>query len=116
MEPRPRADLPQGTLDLLILRVLAPGPLHGYAVARRIQLLSREVLAVQQGSLYPALHRLENRRLLAADWKRSDTGREAKFYRLTPRGRAHLASERESWEQLVEAVGMILSGAAGERT
>jgi transcriptional regulator len=116
MEPRPRADLPQGTLDLLILRVLAPGPLHGYAVARRIQLLSREVLAVQQGSLYPALHRLENRRLLAADWKRSDTGREAKFYRLTPRGRAHLASERESWEQLVEAVGLILSGAAGERT
>jgi transcriptional regulator len=116
MEPRPKADLPQGTLDLLILRVLAVGPLHGYAIARRIQLLSREVLAVQQGSLYPALHRLENRRLLAADWKRSDTGREAKFYRLTPRGRAHLASETESWEQLVEAVALILKGAAGERT
>jgi transcriptional regulator len=116
MLPRPKADLPQGTLDLLILRVLAVGPLHGYAIARRIQLLSREVLAVQQGSLYPALHRLENRRLLAADWKRSDTGREAKFYRLTPRGRAHLASETESWEQLVEAVALILKGAAGERT
>jgi transcriptional regulator len=116
MEPRPKADLPQGTLDLLILRVLAVGPLHGYAIARRIQLLSREVLTVQQGSLYPALHRLENRRLLAADWKRSDTGREAKFYRLTPRGRAHLASETESWEQLVEAVALILKGAAGERT
>jgi transcriptional regulator len=116
MEPRPKADLPQGTLDLLILRVLAVGPLHGYAIARRIQLLSREVLAVQQGSLYPALHRLENRRLLAADWKRSDTGREAKFYRLTPRGRAHLARETESWEQLVEAVALILKGAAGERT
>jgi len=114
MEPRPKADLPQGTLDLLILRVLAPGPLHGYAIARRIQLRSREVLAVQQGSLYPALHRLENRRLLAADWKRSDTGREAKFYRLTARGRAHLASETASWEQLVEAVGLILRGAAGE--
>jgi transcriptional regulator len=116
MEPRPKADLPQGTLDLLILRVLALGPLHGYAIARRIQLLSRDVLAVQQGSLYPALHRLENRRLLAADWKRSDTGREAKFYRLTPRGRAHLESETESWEQLVEAVGLILRGSAGERT
>ena len=112
----PKADLPQGTLDLLILRVLAPGPLHGYAIARRIQLLSREVLAVQQGSLYPALHRLENRELLAADWKRSDTGREAKFYRLTPRGRAHLARETASWEQLVEAVSLILRGAAGERT
>jgi transcriptional regulator len=116
MEPRPKADLPQGTLDLLILRVLAVEALHGYAIARRIQLLSREVLAVQQGSLYPALHRLENRRLLAADWKRSDTGREAKFYRLTPRGRAHLARETESWEQLVEAVALILKGAAGERT
>jgi transcriptional regulator len=116
MEPRPKADLPQGTLDLLILRVLAPGPLHGYAIARRIQLLSREVVTVQQGSLYPALHRLENRRLLGADWKRSDTGREAKFYRLTPRGRAHLESETESWEQLVEAVALILKGAAGERT
>ena len=116
MEPRPKADLPQGTLDLLILRVLAPGPLHGYAIARRIQLVSREVLSVQQGSLYPALHRLENRRLLAADWKRSDTGREAKFYRLTPRGRARLATETESWEQLVEAVGLILRGAAGEET
>jgi transcriptional regulator len=116
MEPRPKADLPQGTLDLLILRVLVVEALHGYAIARRIQLLSREVLAVQQGSLYPALHRLENRRLLAADWKRSDTGREAKFYRLTPRGRAHLARETESWEQLVEAVALILKGAAGERT
>jgi PadR family transcriptional regulator PadR len=116
MVERPKADLPQGTLDLLILRVLAPGPLHGYAIARRIQQVSREVLEVQQGSLYPALHRLENRRFLAADWKRSDTGREAKFYRLTPRGRTHLASETESWEQLVEAVGLILTGAPGEET
>jgi transcriptional regulator len=114
MERRAKSELPQGTLDLLILRVLARGPLHGYAIARRIQLRSREVLAVQQGSLYPALHRLENRRLLAADWKRSDTGREAKFYRLTPRGRAHLANETASWEQLVEAVGLILRGAPGE--
>jgi transcriptional regulator len=116
MVERPKADLPQGTLDLLILRVLAPGALHGYAIARRIQLLSREVLEVQQGSLYPALHRLENRRLLAADWKRSDTGREAKFYRLTPRGRAHLASETASWEQLVEVIGLVLKGGPGEGT
>ena len=110
-----RADLPQGTLDLLVLRVLEPGPLHGYAIARRILQVSREVLAVQQGSLYPALHRLENRRLLAADWKLSDTGREAKFYRLTPKGRAELTRETENWRQLVEAVGLVLAGAEGER-
>ena len=116
MTPRPKADLPQGTLDLLILRVLAPGALHGYAIARRIQQMSREVLEVQQGSLYHALHRLENQHFLSADWKLSDTGREAKSYRLTPRGRAHLSSETASWRQLVEAVGLILRGAEGERS
>jgi PadR family transcriptional regulator PadR len=110
-----RTELPQGTLDLLILRVVALGPLHGYAIARRIRQMSREVVDVQQGSLYPALHRLENRALLAADWKLSDTGREAKFYRLTARGRAHLESETASWRQLVEAVGLILRGKEGER-
>ena len=115
MAPPPKADLPQGTLDLLVLRVLASGPLHGYAIARRIQQMSRDVLAVQQGSLYPALHRLENQRFLAADWGLSDTGREAKFYRLTPRGRAHLSSETASWRQLVEAVALILRGAEGGR-
>ena len=108
-----RADLPQGTLDLLILRILALGPCHGYAIATRILQISREALQVQQGSLYPALHRLEARGLLAADWKLSDTGREAKFYRLTRRGRAHLESETASWRQLVRAVGLIL--AAPER-
>lgn len=79
----PKSDLPQGTLDLLILKVVALGPLHGYAIAQRLQQISRDVVQVQQGTLYPALHRLENRGYLAADWKQSDTGREAKFYRLT---------------------------------
>ena len=110
-----QADLPQGTLDLLILRVLALGPMHGYAIARRIQQTSREVLAVQQGSLYPALHRLENKGALSADWKLTDTGREAKFYRLTARGRTRLESETANWRQLVEAVGLILGDPEGER-
>ena len=103
------ADLPQGTLDLLILKVVALGPLHGYGVAQRLQQISRDVVQVQQGSLYPALHRLENRGLLASDWKLTDTGREAKFYRLTARGRRHLEDEEESWRRLTEAVGLILA-------
>ena len=107
--PESRTDLPQGTLDLLILKVLALGPLHGYAIAQRLQQISRHVVQVQQGSLYPALHRLENRGLLASDWKVSDTGREAKFYRLTTRGRTHLGAEQESWRRLTEAVSLILS-------
>ena len=81
-----RSDIPQGTLDLLVLKVVELGPLHGYGIAQRLQQLSRDVVQVQQGSLYPALHRLENRGLLASEWKPSDTGREAKFYRLTRRG------------------------------
>ena len=81
-----KSDLPQGTLDLLILQVVAAGAIHGYAIAQRLQLISRDVVQVPQGSLYPALHRLENRGLLTADWKTSDTGRESKFYRLTPKG------------------------------
>ena len=107
-----RFDLPQGTLDLLILKVVALGPLHGYAIAQRMQSMSRNVVQVQQGSLYPALHRLENRGLLAADWKLSDTGREAKFYRLTAKGRAQLGAEEASWRRLSQAIGAIL--AAGE--
>jgi PadR family transcriptional regulator PadR len=103
-----RSDLPQGTLDLLILKVIDLGPLHGYAVAQRLQQISRSVVQVQQGSLYPALHRLENRGLLAAEWKLSDTGREAKFYRLTASGRAALKSETASWQRLAEAIGLIL--------
>jgi transcriptional regulator len=109
-----KSDLPQGTLDLLILKVVALGPLHGYAIAQRLQQMSREVVQVQQGTLYPALHRLENRGYLAADWKVSDTGREAKFYRLTAQGRAHMAREAESWRRLTQAIGFILKTAEGE--
>jgi transcriptional regulator len=103
-----KSDLPQGTLDLLILKVVALGPVHGYAIAQRLQQVSREVVQVPQGSLYPALHRLENRGLLGADWKETESGREAKFYRLTRKGRAQLQKEAASWERLTTAVGLIL--------
>jgi PadR family transcriptional regulator, regulatory protein PadR len=102
-----KSDLPQGTLDLLILKVAALGPVHGYAIAQRLRLVSRDVVQVPQGSLYPALHRLENRGLLAADWKQTETGREAKFYRLTRKGRTRLEAESASWLRLTEAVGLI---------
>lgn len=108
-----KSDLPQGTLDMLILRIVALGPIHGYAIAQRIQQVSRDVVQIQQGSLYPALHRLEDRDLLTAEWKPSDTGRDAKFYRLTPAGRAQLQKETANWARLTEAVGLILSDAAG---
>jgi PadR family transcriptional regulator, regulatory protein PadR len=104
----PKSDLPQGTLDLLILKIVALGPVHGYAIAQRLQQVSRDVVQVPQGSLYPALHRLENRGLLMADWKETETGRDAKFYRLTSRGRAQLDSGSESWARLTEAVALIL--------
>lgn len=103
-----KSDLPQGTLDLLILRVAALGPIHGYAIAQRLQQVSRNVVQVPQGSLYPALHRLENRGLLVADWNETETGREAKFYRLTRKGRAQLEAETASWLRLAEAVSLIL--------
>ena len=109
----PKSDLPQGTLDLLILKVIALGPVHGYAIAQRLQQVSRDVVQVPQGSLYPALHRLENRSLLTADWKETETGREAKFYRLTRKGRAQLESEASSWHRLAEAVGLILELSEG---
>ncbi|HEY1805564.1 MAG TPA: PadR family transcriptional regulator [Terracidiphilus sp.] len=105
-----RFDLPQGTLDLLIMRVVALGPIHGYAIAQRIQQMSRDALQVQQGSLYPALHRLEYKRFLASRWKPSETGREAKFYELTATGRAHLKAETESWSRLIDVVSLILKG------
>src|ERR1700689_1274151 len=103
-----KSDLPQGTLDLLILKIAALGPIHGYAIAQRLQQVSRDVVQVLQGSLYPALHRLENRGLLAADWKETETGREAKFYRLTRKGRAQLEAETANWRRLAEAVGLVL--------
>src|SRR6266403_2027416 len=109
----PKSDLPQGTLDLLMLKVIALGPVHGYAIAQRLEQVSRGVVQVPEGSLYPALHRLENRGLLTADWKETDTGREAKFYRLTRKGRAHLDAQTAGWNRLAEAVGLILSMAEG---
>lgn len=109
-----RVELPQGTLDLLILRVVALGPVHGYAIAQRIQMISQEALQIQQGSLYPALHRLENKKFLAAEWGPTDTGREAKFYKLTAKGRTQLKMETESWTRLTEIVAMILKHPVGD--
>jgi transcriptional regulator len=104
-----KSELPQGTLDLLILKVVANGPVHGYAIAQRLEQVSLGVVRVPQGSLYPALHRLENRGILAADWKDTETGREAKFYELTRKGRKQLETEAADWQRLIEAIGLILS-------
>jgi PadR family transcriptional regulator PadR len=114
MRNEAKFDLPQGTLDLLILRVVASGSIHGYAIAQRIQQMSKDALQVQQGSLYPALHRLEYKKFLAADWKPSETGREAKFYRLTSKGKLQLENETASWARLTEVVGLILQGPQGQ--
>jgi PadR family transcriptional regulator PadR len=111
----PKSDVPQGTLDVLILNVVALGPLHGYAIAQRLRQVSRDVIDVTQGTLYPALHRLENRGFLAAEWKLSDTGRDAKFYKLTPKGRVHMASEADNWRRLAQAVSAILKTSEGTR-
>src|SRR5246127_5855854 len=108
-----KSDLPQGTLDLLILKVVALGPVHGYAIAQRLQQVSRDVVQVPQGSLYPALHRLENRGVLASEWNETETGRDAKFYRLTRKGRAQLETETASSTRLSEAVGLILKMSEG---
>jgi len=106
--PPSKSDLLQGTLDLLILQVLSLGPLHGYAIAQRLQQMSKDVLQVQQGSLYPALHRLEARGWLKAAWKASEPGRDAKFYNLTRTGRRQLESERANWNRLAAAIGLVL--------
>lgn len=103
-----KSDLLQGTLDLLILKVVELGPIHGYAIAQRIRQISRDVLQIQQGSLYPALHRLENRKWLRAEWRETESGREAKFYSLTETGRKQLKLEQEDWVQLTAAIGLIL--------
>jgi PadR family transcriptional regulator, regulatory protein PadR len=108
-----KSELPQGTLDLLILKIIALGPVHGYAITQRLEQVSRGAVQVPEGSLYPALHRLENRGFLAADWKETNTGREAKFYRLTRKGRKQLEAETASWERLIEAVALILRTANG---
>ena len=103
-----KSDLLQGTLDVLILKIVALGPLHGYGIAQRIRQISRAVLQVQQGSLYPALHRLEKRGWLRSEWGEAETGREAKFYSLTRVGRKQLEAESANWDRLSEAVTMIL--------
>ena len=104
----PKSDLLQGTLDVLILKIVALQPLHGYGIAQRIRQISKDVLQVQQGSLYPALHRLEKRGWLKAEWGEAETGREAKFYTLTKAGRSQLDAEMANWGRLSEAVSMIL--------
>jgi transcriptional regulator len=103
-----KSDLLQGTLDLLILKTLDGQPLHGYAIAQRIQQSSRALLQVPQGSLYPALHRLENRGWLAASWEQSETGRDTKVYRLTRKGRKELVREIADWRRLADAIGFVL--------
>ena len=103
-----KSDLLQGTLDMLILKTVALGPVHGYGISLRIRQVSNEVLQVQQGSLYPALHRLEKRGWLLAEWGASENGREARFYRLSAKGRRQLAEEERSWYRLAEAVGLVL--------
>lgn len=108
--PKP-ADLLQGTLDLLILKTLARGPLHGWAIVKRIQLLSNDELSVGQGSLYPALHRLETQGWIVAEWKESDLGRSAKVYTLTRDGRQQLDRELATWKRLSSAVGLLLKRA-----
>lgn len=102
------SDLVQGTLDLLILKTLATEPRHGWAIAKRIQQISSDVLQVTQGSLYPALHRLEQQGWLKATWEQTDTGREAKVYSLTAAGRKQLAKELESWDRLSSAIRIVL--------
>ena len=102
-----RFPIPQGTLDMLILQTLSLGPAHGYAIAQRIQQVSREAVQVNQGSLYPALHRLEQKGWLKAAWRPSETGREAKFYAITRAGQKQLAAEKETWDRLAAAVQLI---------
>jgi len=105
--PKP-SDLLQGTLDLLILKAISREPAHGWGIAKRIQLLSDEVLSVQQGSLYPALHRLEQQGWVTAEWKDTELGRQAKFYALTREGRKQLERELETWGRLSSAVQLVL--------
>lgn len=114
MTPLEKTDLLQGTLDMLILKVVALDPIHGYGISQRIRQISKEVLYVQQGSLYPALHRLEKRGWLSADWGESENGRQAKFYRLSAKGRRQLAAEEATWTRLSDAVKLILGTAQQE--
>jgi PadR family transcriptional regulator, regulatory protein PadR len=112
--PSSRFPIPQGTLDMLILQVLSLEPAHGYGIALRLEQISKSVVQVNQGSLYPALHRLEQKGWLKADWKRSETGREAKFYALTRSGHKQLRSEKDSWARLTGAVQLIFDEGAAQ--
>jgi PadR family transcriptional regulator PadR len=109
--PTEKSDLLQGTLDMLILKIVALGPVHGYGISLRIRQISKEVLQVQQGSLYPALHRLEKRGWLEAEWGESDKGRQAKFYKLSVKGSKQLESEESNWNRLAGAVANIMQTA-----
>src|SRR5574341_1964282 len=113
-QPATRLELLQGTLDLLILRTLLFGPSHGHAIAKRIQRTSEDLLQVETGSLYPALHRLEARGWIDATWQLSERGKRAKYYRLTPRGRKELVAERDRWETFSRAMGLVLKPADQE--
>ncbi len=106
-----KAEVLKGTLDMLILKVVAFGPIHGYAISQRIQQISNDFFRVPEGSLYPALHRLEDRGWLQAKWEETDSGRDAKFYTLTRAGRKRLGAEMVNWERLSEAVALILRAA-----
>jgi transcriptional regulator len=109
--PLEKSELLQGTLDMLILKIVALGPVHGYGISQRIRQISKEVLQVQQGSLYPALHRLERRDWLEANWGESENGRQAKFYKLSAKGRRQLTKEESNWQRLAEAVTLIMQTA-----
>jgi PadR family transcriptional regulator, regulatory protein PadR len=111
MTPTTKAELLQGTLDLLVLKTLAAGPLHGYAIAQRIQQRSDDVLLVEEGSLYPALYRMEEKGWIAAEWGKSENNRRAKFYSLTRLGRKQLEQETAIWERVCKAITLVLQGA-----
>ena len=106
--PSRKPDLLQGTLDLLVLKTLAHGPQHGYGIAQKILAMSRQVLEVQHGSLYPALHRLERKKMVKSEWRPSEAGRMAKIYSLTKAGRKHLEDEREQWSRYASAINWVL--------
>ena len=106
---RPRNDVLQGTLCMLVLRTLSSGPLHGYGITLRIQQISDDALRIEEGSLYPALHRMEQEGWIAAEWSVTENHRRARYYRLTPAGLRQLTAERESWERLIQAVGKVLT-------
>jgi transcriptional regulator len=110
-----RLELLQGTLDLIVLRTLLAGPTHGHAIAKAIQRTSEDLLQVETGSLYPALHRLEAKGWIAASWQRSDKGKRARYYRLTTLGRKQLAAEQSKWDEFCRAMGLILNPAGQER-